>query len=138
MARPFTILTAEVSHETNTFCKLPTTWADFLQRGVLLGQDAVEARQHANTELAGFLDAGRDYGWELVHVLSAHAQPGGPVTRDAFERLTAPIVATAEEQFRLGKLDGILLGLHGAMVTKSFTRCLEPPCSSTRRGIRGE
>jgi len=117
MTGPFTILTAEVSHETNTFCKLPTTWADFLQRGVLFGQDATDARQHANTELAGFLDAGRDYGWELVHVLSAHAQPGGPVTSDAFERLTAPILATAQELSRAHRLNGILLGLHGAMVT---------------------
>ena len=117
MVGPFTILTAEVSHETNTFCKLPTTWEDFLQRGVWFGQDAVAARQHANTELAGFLAAGLEHGWELLHVLSAHAQPGGPVTRDAFERLTAPILATALEQRRLGKLDGILLGLHGAMVT---------------------
>jgi len=117
MARPFTILTAEVSHETNTFCKLPTTWADFLQRGVLFGQDAVQARQHANTELAGFLDAGREYGWHPVHVLSAHAQPGGPVTRDAFGRLLSPILASALEQMHLGKLDGVLLGLHGAMVT---------------------
>ena len=111
----FTVLTAEFLHETNTFCSLPTTEASFAERGLLFGDAAVAARKDNNTELAGFLDAGRAYGWNVVHVLSAHAQPGGPVTRAAFDAMTAPIVAAALAH--KGQLDGILLGLHGAMVT---------------------
>lgn len=112
----FTVLTAELKHETNTFCTLPTTQANFAERGVLLGQDAIAARREHNTELAGFMDGAAEHGWNIVHVLSADAPPGGPVTRAAFDALVNPIVATAQTQ--LGQLHGILLGLHGAMVTE--------------------
>lgn len=111
----YTVLTAEFKHESNTFCKLPTTLESFSERGFLIGTAAISARQDNNTELAGFLDAGRMYGWNIVHVLSAEAQPGGPVVCAAFDQLTALIVAAV--QAHKGRLDGILLGLHGAMVT---------------------
>ncbi|WP_394790199.1 M81 family metallopeptidase [Rhodoferax sp.] len=113
--KTFTVITAELLHETNTFCALPTTEASFAERGLLFGDAAIAARHDNNTELAGFLDAGRAHGWNLVHVISAHAQPGGRVTRAAFEALTTPIVAAVLAH--KGRLDGILLGLHGAMVT---------------------
>ena len=64
------------------------------------------------TELAGFLDAGRAHGWQIEHVLSAAAGPSGKVERATFEWLCDPIVAAVER----GRFDGILLGLHGAMV----------------------
>src|SRR5512133_999797 len=92
----YTVLTAEFKHESNTFCKLPTTLKSFSDRGFLFGAAAISARQDNNTELAGFLDAGRTYGWNMVHVLSAEAQPGGPVIRAAFDELTATIVAAVQ------------------------------------------
>ena len=79
---------------------------------------AAAARGHANTELAGFLDAARAHGWRLLHVLSASANPGGPVTQDAFERLAGPIVEAARHHRH--ELQGIALGLHGAMVTEEY------------------
>ena len=114
MTTTFNVLTAEFLHETNTFCKLPTTLTDFADRGLLYGADAVAARKDNNTELGGFLEAAQAYGWNVNHVISAHAQPGGPVTREAFDALTAPIIAAALAH--PGPLHGILLGLHGAMV----------------------
>lgn len=112
---PFNVLTAELLHETNTFCSLPTTLDTFAERGLLYGEAAIAARQDNNTELGGFLEAARAYGWRVVHTISAHAQPGGIVTRDTFDQLTAPIIAAAAAH--PGPLHGILLGLHGAMVT---------------------
>jgi microcystin degradation protein MlrC len=79
---------------------------------VLDGPQAVDQRGAANTELAGLLDAGRDHGWQIKHVISASAGPGGVVTRDAFETLTAPLMAAAQDPW-----DGVFLMLHGAMVT---------------------
>ncbi|HQZ08251.1 MAG TPA: M81 family metallopeptidase [Burkholderiaceae bacterium] len=112
----FRVLSAEFAHETNTFSKIPTSYASFQAQDFFIdGAAAIKARGHSNTELAGFCDAARRHGWELVHVLSAIAQPAGVVTRDAFDRLTGPIVAAAHEQ--RDRLDGIALGLHGAMVT---------------------
>ncbi|MEO6626607.1 MAG: M81 family metallopeptidase, partial [Burkholderiaceae bacterium] len=73
---------------------------------------------NSNTELAGFLDAARAHGWHLQHVLSAIAQPAGRLTTDAFERLAGAIVAAAEKA--TGQLDGVALGLHGAMVAEGY------------------
>ncbi len=108
----FRVLTAELSHETNTFSRRTTGTQAFRDRYVLLGDEAIAARGEANTELAGFLDAGRAHGWQIDHVLSAAAGPSGCVERAAFEWLCDPIVAAVER----GRFDGILLGLHGAMV----------------------
>jgi len=109
----FTVLSAEFQHETNTFSRVPTDEQAFRDREYLPGTEAIAARGDRNTELAGFLEIGRRHGWRIEHVLSASAGPGGKVTAAAFEWLAAPIVTAAES----GPCDGILLGLHGAMVT---------------------
>lgn len=113
----FCVLSAEFAHETNTFSKIPTRYESFQAQDFFPdGAAAIAARGQSNTELAGFCDAARAHGWELVHVLSAIAQPAGAVTRDAFDRLTDPIVAAARTH--RDRLHGIILGLHGAMVTE--------------------
>jgi len=109
----YKVLTAEVAHETNTFSLIATDEQAFRNGYFLVGDDAIAARANHNTELAGFLDIARKYGWQLDHILSANAGPSGKVTTTAFDWLVDPIVAAAESC----KYDGILLGLHGAMVT---------------------
>jgi microcystin degradation protein MlrC len=108
----FRVLTAELAHETNTFSRRATNAQSFKDHYVLRGDDAIQARGDANTELAGFVDVGRDNGWQIDHVLSAAAGPSGKVERAAFEWLCDPIAAAAAQR----KFDGILLALHGAMV----------------------
>ena len=112
----FTVLTAEFAHETNTFNKNRTDYDAFMERYGFFGDAAIKERGAANTELAGFCDSTRKYGWNQIHVLSAAAEPAGVVTRDAFDRLGGAIVAAAAEH--KDKLNGILLSLHGAMVTE--------------------
>ena len=107
------ILTAEISHETNTFNIRPTDILDFQNRFLLEGAAAIAARGSANTELAGVLDTGRLHDWDITHVISAAAGPGGRVTARAFDHLCAPLLDAAQT----GTWDGILLMLHGAMVT---------------------
>ena len=108
----YRVLTAELAHETNTFSCRQTDRQSFKDRYVLRGEEAVRARSESNTELAGFVDAGRAHSWQIEHVLSAAAGPSGKVERAAFEWLCDPIVAAVEQ----GEFDGVLLGLHGAMV----------------------
>lgn len=111
----FVVLTAEFAHESNTFSRRPTGYEQFADRGMHRGAEAIAERGNANTPLAGFLDVARAKGWEVVHTISAAAQPAGPVTRDAFERIAGEIVEGARAN--AGRLNGIALGLHGAMVT---------------------
>lgn len=112
---PLRILTAEISHETNTFNIRPTGLAEFQDRFLLDGPAAIAARGSSNTELAGVFDTGRRHGWDMTHVISAAAGPGGRVTDEAFETLCAPLLEAADA----GGWDGVLLMLHGAMVTAS-------------------
>ena len=108
----FRVLTAEVSHETNTFSVLQTAEDNFRNRFFLRGETALNERGAANTELAGFLDIARSESWDVTHVLSVAAGPGGLVAKAAFDWFCDPIVGRASD----GGFDGILLALHGAMV----------------------
>jgi microcystin degradation protein MlrC len=110
----FKVLSAEIIHETNTFNIHPTTIQSFQDRYLLDGQQAIAARGDQNTELAGLLDTGRAHGWQINHVISAAAGPGGVVTQQAFDALSTPLMAAAQ-----GSWDGIFLMLHGAMVTET-------------------
>lgn len=107
----FKVLTAEVSHETNSFSLQETDEQAFLRRYVLRGSQAILERGQANTELAGFLDTGQAHSWNIQHVLSAAAGPSGKVRRRTFDWLCDPIISSLEQDPK----DGILLGLHGAM-----------------------
>ncbi|MCZ4303216.1 M81 family metallopeptidase [Zoogloeaceae bacterium G21618-S1] len=109
----FKVLTAEVSHETNTFSVRQTDADAFRDRFFLLGEAALVERAHANTELAGVLDVGRAHDWTVRHVLSVAAGPSGLVKRAAFDSFAAPIMRRAAE----APFDGVILCLHGAMVT---------------------
>ena len=108
---PFHVLTAEMSHESNSFSLQETDEQAFRNRYVLMGSEAIAERGAANTELAGFLRAGRAHGWQVTHVLSAAAGPSGKVTRATFDWLCDPILAAIKQH----PFDGLLLGLHGAM-----------------------
>lgn len=111
---PHHVLTAEFAHESNTFKKGFTVLADFKSETYLTGVDAIAERGEANTELAGFLDAGREAGWTITHVISAHAGPGARVARSAFDDIAGQICEAVRSELKT--LDGILLSLHGAMV----------------------
>jgi microcystin degradation protein MlrC len=108
------VLSAEIYHETNTFSRVKTDEQKFRDRFFLPGAEAIAERGDANTELAGFLQVGRNHDWQIDHVHSASAGPGGIVTRAAFDWFSDPLVAAASKKH----YDGILLGLHGAMVTE--------------------
>ncbi len=108
------VLTAEFQHESNTFKKGATTLADFEAEALAEGEAAIAAYGSANTELAGFLDASREAGWNMQHVISAHAGPGARVARATFDHIAGKICDAARAE--KDSLDGILLGLHGAMV----------------------
>src|SRR6478609_5529212 len=109
----FTVLTAEFAHESNTFSKRPTGWQQFQDRYCYTGDSAIRERGDANTPLAGFLDAARPNGWTVIHPISAGATPAGPVTKESYERIAGVIVDCALAN--RDRIDGVLLGLHGAM-----------------------
>lgn len=114
----FNVISAEFLHETNTFNKNMTNYKSFCDRFVYIGEDAIKNRKNNNTELSGFLDCKDVYNWNLIHVLSAHAEPSGMVTTEAFNIFSDQIINKIKDN--LDNLDGVLLSLHGAMVVADY------------------
>lgn len=110
---PLRIALAGFSHETNTFAPWPTELADYVANGLYRGAE-LSALAGTNTVIGGAMDAvAADPSLRLVPILVASAIPGGPVTAGAAEKIEGAIVAGLRES----RPDGVVLDLHGAMVT---------------------
>ena len=110
----YRVLTAEFAHETNTFSIVPTGLDDFARGRLLTGPDVARWRRGTRGSLGATFDAADQYGWTLIHPVAASATPSGRVSDAAFDHITGLILAGAE-----AGVDGVLLHLHGAMVTTS-------------------
>ena len=110
------VLLAEIMHETNTFNRIATTKADFETRYWHEGLQAASGLADTNTEIGGFIEAARTYGWELTLPLAASASPSGPMAASDWAQVKSLITAPlkAGEQF-----EAIILVLHGSMVTQT-------------------
>ncbi len=108
-----------IQHETNTFAPSPATYADFEQANgwpaLTGGVDLFEAVAGINLPIAGFVEAARGQGHELLPLAWSSATPSDKVTEDAFERLIGDMMARLQAS---GPVDGVYLDLHGAMVTE--------------------
>jgi microcystin degradation protein MlrC len=108
------VLTAQVMHETNTFSKV-LTGSDVFRR--LDEKEIPKACRGTRTALGATFDAAAKYGWTLFHPLAAWAKPSGRVTTECFEALAGQLLAGIATA---GRIDGVLLHLHGAMVTEDY------------------
>ena len=107
------LLIAMMKHETNTFSPVPTPLARF---GPLYGDNAIRAYRGTGTGLGAYLDLAEREGAEVVLPIAAGASPSGPVEDAAYAHITDAICDAAAR----GGFDGIMLDLHGAMVTQSL------------------
>ncbi|MDP8958275.1 MAG: M81 family metallopeptidase [Actinomycetota bacterium] len=99
-------------HETNTYSARPTRLDDFGAFELLEGEAILERHAGTGTVVGGMLEAG---DFQPVPLLHAGAWPAGRVTADALEELLSRF---AEALWGAGRLDGLLLNLHGAMVAE--------------------
>ena len=120
---------ASLVQETNTFSPRPTVWEDYT---ILAGQDAVSSLKRTNTEFAGAFAALRRMGAEPVPLLAAWAMPSGKVTDETFARLAELLDDRLREA---GRLEGLVLSLHGAMVTESMFDADSELIETARRRI---
>ncbi|HEX2173273.1 MAG TPA: M81 family metallopeptidase [Dehalococcoidia bacterium] len=107
------IVTGGIAQETNTFQWEPTSLADF-EKGtsrVARGQGILDL-DGTGTIYGGIVAEARAQGIDLIPTTYGYAVPGGRVTREAFEALRDEILAGIRAVL---PVDGVLLGLHGAM-----------------------
>ena len=108
-----------IQHETNTFAPAPATYDDFAQAdgwpALCQGGGVFEAVAGINLPVAGFIEAARAQGHDLLPLAWSSATPSAQVAEDAFERLVGDMMARLKA---LGPVEGVYLDLHGAMVTE--------------------
>jgi microcystin degradation protein MlrC len=114
----FRVAAALIAHETSAFSAVITDLAAFEASGIHLGQDIVETSRGTNTEFGGFITGAAAQGFDLIPLLAVWATPSGLVTAEAIEHLTRLLGDGLRRAMEEGPLDGILLALHGAMVTE--------------------
>jgi microcystin degradation protein MlrC len=104
-------------HETNTFAPSKATYSDFVQGGGYMpmasGESLLMACRGINLGVSGAMAEAQASGWELVPLLWAGAIPSAHVTHEAYERIVEALLQRLDQA---GRLDGVLLDLHGAMV----------------------
>jgi microcystin degradation protein MlrC len=107
------LLIAMMKHETNTFSPVPTPLTRF---GPLYDEAAIRAYRGTGTGLGAYLDLAAREQADIVLPIAAGSPPSGPVEDAAYAKITDTIC----EAVARGGFDGIMLDLHGAMVTESL------------------
>ncbi len=110
-----------ILHETSTFLPWSTGLDDFERGfGVFRGEAIAKRFRGANTCLGGFFDAADSEGFDIVPLLWGFAYPSGVIARADYEQLKAEFLDRLKAADAAGRLDGVLLDLHGAMVIEGM------------------
>jgi microcystin degradation protein MlrC len=108
---------AMFSHETNTFSTIATDRAQFEARDLRYGGEILEAYRATGTCLGGMIDTASARGVTLVPSVATAASPAGRVSKEFHDEVKRRLVADLRAA---GRLDGVLLDLHGAMVPEGI------------------
>lgn len=109
---------ASIVQETNTFSPLVSTLADFESQGIFRGRGVEEAFVGTNTEIGGALRQISAQGAEPVPILRAWAMSSGPIVSNELRALGELLSSGLSSA---GRLDGLVLSLHGALVDDGGT-----------------
>jgi len=111
------ILIASFKHETNTSSPYPADLKAFHDKHFSLPHETMGYYRGTRTELGGFIDTLADTPTcRLCPSLAFNAEPCGPVTQEVMDLACHLTGQTIRE---VGQIDGVLLALHGAMVTEN-------------------
>ena len=103
-----------IMHESNTFSNSVTDLKAFSHTK---GVDIISTWKDTHHEIGGFIECIEKQDVIGIPTLMASATPAGPVTDEAFEKLATMLISHLKT---IPNLDGLLLALHGAMVTESY------------------
>ncbi len=112
------IVVAIMQHETNTFSNIKTPRHAFAEplgsKELLSGTKAIEFFKGTQMAIGAYIDLLLSEGIDFIVPIAAYAEPSAAVEDDAFEQMSKQICDAVAQG-----CDGVLLDLHGAMVTKS-------------------
>lgn len=106
-------------HETNSFAPVKAGYDAFAipggWPGLTRGEALFAAVAGLNLVIAGAIETLAARGHDLVPLSWCQAVPSGPVTEDAYERITGLLI---DDLKAAGPLDAVCLDLHGAMIAE--------------------
>ncbi|MDA1118811.1 MAG: M81 family metallopeptidase [Proteobacteria bacterium] len=109
------IAIGSLMQETNTFVPFPTTLRTFEAFYLYRGDEMLSRYGAARVEVPAFVSVFRNAGAEVVPTLAAHAGASGIVARADFDMLLGEML---DRLRAAGRVDGVALALHGAMVVE--------------------
>lgn len=109
-----TLAIAGIMHESNTFSDTRTDAAAFSQTHA---GNIIKRWGEAHHEISGFIQGATEYDYTIYPTFMASATPAGRVTDDVFDRTTEILIQHLKAA---PNHEGLLLALHGAMVTESY------------------
>ena len=120
------IAVASFSHETLTFCPEISDLTAWEAGGIRYGVETLDTTGEGQGYITGFKAAAAEAEIELVGILRTMGPKltgyGSWITTEAFDAITGRIIDRLREQLGAGKLDGVLLALHGAMAVTNIPR----------------
>ena len=114
------IFAASIGTETNTFSPIPTALESFHESFYAAPGQHPEQPTLCTAPLWVARRRAQAEGWTLIEGSCSWAEPAGLVSRAAYETLRDEVL----DQLRAAMpLDGVVLGLHGAMVADGYDDC---------------
>jgi len=117
------LIAGGIMHETHTFSAEPTPLEAF---AVFRGEECASFAG-TNHSMGGVVDASAQLGVQLSHTILTQATSTAPVSSDLFEDMVGELLDGIRRQL---PADGIVLTLHGAMVSEGY---LEADAEIVRR-----
>lgn len=108
------VLIAFLWQESNAFAPGETDFDDPALAEIVVGEAMLDRQRGSDRTIDGMLDVAEEADLELIPVVEAKGGASPPVTDASFDRYATMICDAAAAT---PDLDGILLGLHGAMST---------------------
>src|SRR5258705_7912533 len=107
------ILVGGIYPESHSFSHLPTDLETFRQTLLLEGDEIVEKLRGTTSEMAGFIEGSKQFGFDLVPTIWAWGVSAGPVQQRTLNWLLELVQRRIASE---GEIAGILFALHGALV----------------------
>jgi microcystin degradation protein MlrC len=110
------VITGCIGHETNTFSNVISDLSRFKEMGIAEGDEFFKVYRGTRSIGGAFIEVSEAKGYELIPTVWNNVFAWGLVTDDALEYMLDKLLSGIKSA---GKIDGVLLQLHGAMVTES-------------------
>src|SRR5262245_24485415 len=108
---------AALALEANTFLPVPTSYQAFVEKVYFPPGKYPEKAAHQTGAMDAMRRRAKAGEFELIEGSCYAAQPGGPASRAAYERMRDEILGQLKAAL---PVDGVVLNLHGAMVAHGY------------------